>query len=83
MTLHIKNMVCLHCILALKQLLKELDIHYNSHVELGAIYLHEKLPKEKLDELANGLHSLGLTLIDDRRSRIIEKIKNHHHQSNA
>lgn len=74
MTLHIKNMVCLHCIMALKQLLKELDISYN-HIELGAIILKEKLSKEKLAELSAGLNTLGLGLIDDRRSRIIEKIK--------
>ena len=74
MTLHIKNMVCLHCIMALKQLLKELDIAYN-HIELGAIILNEKLSKEKLAELSAGLNTLGLALIDDRRSRIIEKIK--------
>ena len=74
MTLHIKNMVCLHCILALKQLLKELDISYN-YIELGAIILNEKLSKEKLAELSAGLNTLGLALIDDRRSRIIEKIK--------
>lgn len=74
MILHIKNMVCLHCIMALKQLLKELDISYN-HIELGAIFLNEKLSKEKLAELSAGLNTLGLALIDDRRSRIIEKIK--------
>lgn len=74
MTLHIKNMVCLHCVMALKQLLKELDISYN-HIELGAIILKEKLSKEKLAALSAGLNTLGLGLIDDRRSRIIEKIK--------
>lgn len=74
MILHIKNMVCLHCIMALKQLLKELGISYN-HIELGAIVLNEKLSKEKLEELSAGLNTLGLALIDDRRSRIIEKIK--------
>jgi AraC-like DNA-binding protein len=67
-------MVCLHCIMALKQLLKELGISYN-HIELGAIILNEKLSKEKLEALSAGLNTLGLALIDDRRSRIIEKIK--------
>jgi len=74
MILHIKNMVCLHCIMALKQLLKDLNISYN-HIELGAIVLNEKLSKEKLAALSAGLNTLGLALIDDRRSRIIEKIK--------
>jgi AraC-like DNA-binding protein len=60
--------------MALKQLLKELDISYN-HIELGAIILNEKLSKDKLEALSEGLNTLGLALIDDRRSRIIEKIK--------
>lgn len=74
MMLHIKNMVCLHCIMALKQILKDLGISYH-HVELGTVVLSEKISKEKLKELAIGLNTLGLELIDDRRSRIIEKIK--------
>lgn len=74
MELHIKNMVCLHCIMALKQLLNELNISY-SHIELGTIVLKEKLTKEKIAELSSELKTLGLALIDDRRSRIIEKIK--------
>lgn len=74
MILHIKNMVCLHCILALKQLLKDLEISY-SHIELGTILLKEKLTKAKLAELSLELNMLGLALIDDRRGRIIEKIK--------
>ena len=74
MVLHIKNMVCLHCIMALKELLQNLGISYN-HIELGAIFLNEKLSKEKLAELSKGLRAIGLDLIDDRRSRIIEKIK--------
>jgi AraC-like DNA-binding protein len=60
--------------MALKQLLKELDISYN-HIELGAIILNQKLSKDKLEALSEGLNTLGLALIDDRRSRIIEKIK--------
>lgn len=74
MILHIKNMVCLHCITALKELLQNLGISYN-HIELGSIFLNEKLSKEKLAGLSTGLQSIGLDLIDDRRSRIIEKIK--------
>lgn len=74
MVLHIKNMVCLHCIMALKQLLDELGLSYR-HVELGTVVLEGELSQEKSEKLSKGLHALGLELIDDRRSRIIEKIK--------
>lgn len=74
MVLHIKNMVCLHCIMALKQLLDELGLSYR-HVELGTVVLEGELSGEKSEELSKGLHALGLELIDDRRSQIIEKIK--------
>ncbi|HTO16291.1 MAG TPA: hypothetical protein VLZ83_10990 [Edaphocola sp.] len=43
-----------------------------SHIELGSIVLKEKLIKEKLAELSLELKTLGLALIDDRRSRNIE-----------
>lgn len=69
MILHIKNMVCLHCILALKQLLKDLDISY-SHIELGTILLKEKLTKAKLAELSLELNMLGLALIDDSEAEL-------------
>lgn len=74
MILHIKNMVCLHCITALKELLQNLGIPYN-HIELGSVFLNQTLSKEKLAELSTGLRAIGLDLIDDRRSRIIEEIK--------
>lgn len=74
MILHIKNMVCLHCIVALKQLLKDLDIPY-THIELGSVYLPESISDEKRMTLAAELKNLGLDLIDDKRGRIIDRIK--------
>lgn len=45
-------------------------------VELGEIEMKEKPSKEKLLKLSKGLQSLGFEIIDDKKGRIIEKIKN-------
>jgi AraC-like DNA-binding protein len=75
MTLHIKNMVCPRCIMAVRQLLVQLEIPY-THLDLGTVTLVEELTAGKLDVFSKELHSLGFSLIDDRKGRIIEKIKN-------
>jgi AraC-like DNA-binding protein len=78
-------MVCNRCIIMVKQVLEKLGVaHIN--VQLGEIELEEDLSIEQLSELTKQLHELGFELIDDRKKRIIEKIKNRIiklvHQSN-
>jgi AraC-like DNA-binding protein len=45
-------------------------------VELGEVEIGSKPSKEELRRLDVGLRKLGFELIDDKKSRIIEKIKN-------
>ena len=45
-------------------------------VELGEVELAEQPQKDTIHQLNNSLKNLGFEIIDDRRSRIIEKIKN-------
>lgn len=73
-TLHIKNMVCPRCIMAVKQLLKSLEIPYSS-VELGEVVLKDPLSSEKTPSLAKGLKDLGFELLDSSKSVLISKIK--------
>ncbi len=44
-------------------------------VELGEVEITEELNSKKKDELNKVLQSFGFELIDDKRSRLIEKIK--------
>lgn len=68
-------MVCNRCIMAVDQVLKNLGISY-VRIELGEVELPGELLAEKYHQLNNKLISLGFELIDNRKSRMIEKIKN-------
>ncbi len=57
------------------------------NIKLGEVTLERELTKEERDKLEKTLVPLGFEVIDDRKSRIIEKIKNIiidlvHHQDN-
>jgi AraC-like DNA-binding protein len=73
--LHIKNMVCPRCILAVKQMLDKLQIKYVS-VDLGVVELQEIITSELKDQFEKEITEIGFELIDDRKSRMIEKMKN-------
>lgn len=68
-------MVCSRCRMLVKQEFEKIGLHPQS-VELGEIEMKEKPSKEKLLKLSKGLQSLGFEIIDDKKGRIIEKIKN-------
>lgn len=72
--LHIKNMVCNRCIMAVDKAIRDLGLHPVSIV-LGEASVLETVPPETLSRLRESLSSLGFELIDDRRSHIIEQIK--------
>ena len=75
MLLYIKNMVCDRCILVVRQQLDKLELSYKN-IQLGEAELAEPPSKEKLDLLKNQLHDLGFEVLDDKKSTIVEKIKN-------
>jgi len=76
MHLYIKNMVCNRCITAVKAELVADGLHPTS-VALGEVEVEEKeLSAAQLEQLAQRLKDAGFELIDNRKSRIIEKIKN-------
>lgn len=68
-------MVCKRCIMAVDNLLKNEGYHVES-IELGEAALTENLNSEQLALLDKHLHHLGFELIDDRKGRLVEKIKN-------
>ncbi|XZF13992.1 helix-turn-helix domain-containing protein [Chitinophagaceae bacterium MMS25-I14] len=75
MKLYIKNMVCNRCIMVVEHLLNEEMIPWSS-VLLGEVETSDDLSDTQLKQLNDALHVLGFSLIDDRKSRIIEQIKN-------
>ncbi|PQJ10019.1 AraC family transcriptional regulator [Flavipsychrobacter stenotrophus] len=75
MTLFIKNMVCNRCKTAVKNELDKLGLHAGN-IALGEVELTEKELSPQMSILvAEALKANGFELIDDRKSRIIEKIK--------
>nr|WP_235832063.1 AraC family transcriptional regulator [Flavobacterium ranwuense] len=75
MKLHIKNMVCNRCIMVVKSELEKFGLHAIS-VELGEVEISEDLNKRKEQELNEKLVALGFEIIDDKKSRVVEKVKN-------
>ncbi len=76
MYLYIKNMVCARCKMVVKSGLEKLGLH-PLHIGLGEVELaEESLDSSTLKKLLEELEAVGFELIDDRKSRIIEKIKN-------
>jgi AraC-like DNA-binding protein len=72
--LFVKNMVCHRCVLAVEGVLKNSAIPFRN-VIAGEIHLAEKLSPAKTNLLSSGLAAIGLELIDNRMSGLIEKIK--------
>ena len=58
-----------------KSELENLKLDYKV-IELGEAVLPEKIPDEKRDALKTALQKWGLEVMDDKRSILIEKIKN-------
>lgn len=75
MKLYIKNMVCIRCIMVVKEELAKLGIEYTT-VELGEVDIISPFTNELHNQLKNRLMKFGLELIDDKKKVLIQRIKN-------
>jgi AraC-like DNA-binding protein len=74
MKFNIKYMVSNRCIIAVKAELKKLGFNWVL-VELGELETLEELSHLEVQHMKEDLDSIGLELIDDKKSILIEKIK--------
>ncbi|MBY0479244.1 MAG: helix-turn-helix domain-containing protein [Chitinophagaceae bacterium] len=74
MKLYIRNMVCSRCIMVVKAELEKTGIQ-PLHIELGEVELKKELSPKQLQQFSHTIKQLGFELIDDRKSKIIDKIK--------
>lgn len=75
-TFYVKNMVCNRCIMVVRQQLENAGFH-PEHVVLGEVTLHEEsLTPEQWTAMDEAMKAVGFERIDDRKSRLIELIKN-------
>jgi len=75
MNLYIKYMVSMRCKKTVKEELKKMGLHY-VFVDLGMIEILENISLEQRNQLKVNLLTNGLELLDDKKSILIEKIKN-------
>ncbi len=73
-TLHIKNMVCHRCIMAVDHALRALGLHPLS-VELGIAVTAEEMTPELRLQVKEALEALEFELIDDRRLQTVQQMK--------
>lgn len=74
MMLYIKNMVCHRCVMAVQEILNGRSIPYKT-IRLGEVEVPGALTVREEEALNADLKSIGFELIDDRRSRTIERVK--------
>jgi AraC-like DNA-binding protein len=75
MKLYIKYMVSLRCKMVVKDELKKLGLDYVV-LDLGMVDILQEITQEQQEQLKRNLLRSGLELLDDKKSILIEKIKN-------
>lgn len=73
--LHIKNMVCDRCVMAVRSELEKLGIDAKS-VVLGEAELHNPLGSDAKEQLRANLEKIGFELIEDKRHQLTERVRN-------
>ena len=68
-------MVCIRCQMVVKSELEKLGLKY-VYVRIGEADIIGDISPEQLEQLDSALRKSGLQLMDDRRSILVEKIKN-------
>ena len=72
--IHIKNMVCPRCKMAVQTILEELNIPFSS-ITLGEVKMATVLTTDQKEELGNKLKDIGFELLESQKSALISKIK--------
>lgn len=75
MELHIKNMVSNRCKLIIESELEKLGLNYTA-INLGNAEITEDIPEEMRNLLDFNLKKYGLSIIEDKKEMLVEKIKN-------
>ena len=75
MKLYIKYMVSLRCKMIVKDELTALGLGYST-IDLGMVEIHDDITDQQRHQLKTQLLKSGLELLDDKKSILIERIKN-------
>ncbi|MPT34665.1 MAG: AraC family transcriptional regulator, partial [Flavobacterium sp.] len=74
MKIAVKNMVCQRCVLAVTQILDQMELPYQQ-VTMGEVILSDSVSEEKRQQFSDALEAIGFEIIDDKRKQLIEKVK--------
>jgi AraC-like DNA-binding protein len=74
MKLYVKNMVCDRCRWVVKTEIEKLGFNANV-IDLGEVELEANIDAKQKNQIKIALEKFGFELIDDKKSKIIEKIK--------
>lgn len=72
--LHIKNMVCPRCVMAVEDVLKRQGLTIQ-HVRLGLALVAETLSESQLSGIGEELASLGFELLADPQTQVVEAVR--------
>ena len=75
MKIYIKNMVSNSCRFVVKDALNKLNMPY-IRINLGEVEVKGNISKKHQEQLKVALQKMGLELMNDRRTILIEKVKN-------
>jgi len=68
-------MVCIRCVMVVKSELESLGVHF-VNVKIGEAEIFENITSEQKDILNSALKRSGLELLDDKKSMLVEKVRN-------
>lgn len=74
MKLYIKNMVCRRCKIVVNNIFTEMGLH-PLNIDLGEVEIQEEDISSIKEDLNKKLLSVGFSLLDDKKTRLIEQIK--------
>lgn len=73
-SISIKNMVCTHCVMMVRDLLTQCGLH-PVEVSLGCAIVEEDLDAARLKEVGSRLNAIGFEMLDDPKAQLVEKIR--------
>lgn len=74
MQIHIKNMVCPRCVMAVEQILNRLDVPFDD-VNIGSINLVRALTEAESIQFDQELKMIGFEVLKDRKQVLVEEVK--------
>ncbi|WP_413512515.1 helix-turn-helix domain-containing protein [Myroides odoratus] len=74
MKLFVKNMVCHRCILAVEQILKNMQYTPLS-IQLGEVELQQVVGVDELQKISQKLEEIGFELLNDKEHQLVTQIK--------